>query len=126
MCSEQRASREPPFERAQQSGFQPGVGLASGQWAAEALLTGNPGEIYAAHVLDEAAPELARAARLKARFFRPAFTSLMMRALQQSEGIRAVMADLIAGRQTYAGLKSRLLRTFEWRLAARALLGTHG
>ena len=100
--------------------------LASGQWAAEALLTGRPSERYAARVLDEAAPELARAARLKARFFRPAFTSLMMRALQQSEGIRAVMADLIAGRQTYAGLKSRLLRTFEWRLAARALLGTHG
>jgi geranylgeranyl reductase family protein len=100
--------------------------LASGQWAADALLAGDPAGIYAARVRDEAAPELAHAARLKARFFRPAFTNLMMRALQQSEGIRAVMADLIAGRQTYAGLKSRLLRTFEWRLAARALLGTRG
>ena len=100
--------------------------LASGQWAADALLSGDPGGIYAAQVRDEAGAELARAARLKARFFRPAFTSLMMRALQQSEGIRLVMADLIAGRQTYAGLKARLLRTFEWRLAARALLGTRG
>jgi geranylgeranyl reductase family protein len=100
--------------------------LASGQWAADALLTSDASGIYTARVRDEAAPELARAARLKAKFFRPAFTSLMMRALQQSEGIRSVMADLIAGRQTYAGLRSRLLRTFEWRLAARALLGTHG
>jgi geranylgeranyl reductase family protein len=96
--------------------------LASGQWAAEALLTGDPAASYTSRVRDEAAPELARAARLKAGFFRPAFTGLMMRALQQSGSIRSVMADLIAGRQSYAGLKSRLLRTFEWRLAARALL----
>ena len=97
--------------------------LASGQWAADALLTRDPAGSYTSRVRDEAAPELARAARLKAGFFRPAFTGLMMRALQQSGGIRSVMADLIAGRQSYAGLKSRLLRTFEWRLAARALLG---
>jgi len=72
-------------------------------------------------VRDEAMPELARAARLKAGFFRPAFTGLMMRALQQSEAIREVMADLVAGRQPYASLKWRLLRTFEWRLALSAL-----
>ena len=65
--------------------------------------------------------ELARAARLKAGFFRPAFTGLMIRALQQSQAIRAVMADLVAGRQPYASLKWRLLRTFEWRLALSAL-----
>jgi geranylgeranyl reductase family protein len=98
--------------------------LASGQWAADALLTGNPAELYTLRLRQEATPELARAARLKAGFFRPAFTGLLMRALQQSDGIRAVMADLIAGRQSYAGLKSRLLATFEWRLAARALMGT--
>ena len=95
--------------------------LASGQWAADAWLAGRGPEAYTARVRDEAAPELARAARLKAGFFRPAFTGLMMRALQQSPGIRRVMADLVAGRQSYAGLKTRLLGTFEWRLALRAL-----
>ena len=95
--------------------------LASGQWAADAWLSGGGPDAYTARVRDEAAPELARAARLKAGFFRPAFTGLMMHALQQSPGIRRVMADLVAGRQSYAGLKSRLLGTFEWRLALRAL-----
>jgi geranylgeranyl reductase family protein len=95
--------------------------LASGQWAADAWLSGGGPDAYTARVRDEAAPELARAARLKAGFFRPAFTGLMMHALQQSPGIRRVMADLVAGRQSYAGLKTRLLGTFEWRLALRAL-----
>ena len=31
------------------------------------------------------------------------------------------MADLIAGRQAYAGLRWRLLKTLEWRLAWEAL-----
>jgi geranylgeranyl reductase family protein len=97
--------------------------LASGQWIADALMADDPAPGYTAQVRDEAVSELARAARLKAGFFRPAFTGLMVRALQESAAIRAVMADLVAGRQTYAGLRSRLLRTFEWRLAARALLG---
>ena len=35
--------------------------------------------------------------------------------------MRAVMADLIAGRQGYADLKWRLLKTFELGLAWRAL-----
>jgi hypothetical protein len=34
------------------------------------------------------------------------------------------MADLVAGRQPYASLKWRLLRTLEWRLALNAL--AHG
>jgi len=33
-----------------------------------------------------------------------------------------VMADLIAGRQSYRTLKWRLLRTFEWRLAINTAL----
>jgi len=99
--------------------------LSSGQWVADALGGGtNAGRTYASRVLAEAVPELARAARLEAGFFRPAFTDLLMRALQQSGSIRSVMADLVAGRQSYAGLKSRLLKTFEWRLAARVLLDT--
>jgi geranylgeranyl reductase family protein len=98
--------------------------LASGQWIADALMEDDPTRGYTARARDEALSELARAARLKASFFRPAFTGLMISALQESAAIRAVMADLVAGRQSYAGLRSRLLRTFEWQLAARALFGS--
>jgi geranylgeranyl reductase family protein len=95
--------------------------LASGQWIGDALAADGDARVYASRVRDEAMSELARAARLKAGFFRPAFTGLMMRALQESHAIREVMADLVAGRQPYASLKWRLLRTFEWRLAMSAL-----
>jgi geranylgeranyl reductase family protein len=93
--------------------------LASGDWAADALLSPYAGGRYAARVRDDAGAELSRAARLKAGFFRPAFTGLMMQALDESERIRRVMADLVAGQQSYGGLRWRLLATFEWRLAAR-------
>lgn len=95
--------------------------LASGQWAAESLLGGAQSSAYASRVADEAGAELARAARLKAGFFRPSFIDLLMRALQQSPAICAVMADLVAGRQSYADLKWRLLKTFEVGLAWRAV-----
>ena len=95
--------------------------LASGQWIADALMADDPAPGYTAQVRDEAISELARAARLKAGFFRPAFTGLMMRALMESGAIRSVMADLVAGRQSYASLKWRLLKTFEVGLAWRAL-----
>jgi geranylgeranyl reductase family protein len=91
--------------------------LTSGEWIADALIGGAGARRYAARARDEAVPELTRAAQLKAGFFRPAFTDLLMRGLQQSEAVRTVMADLIAGRQTYRSLKWRLVRTFEWRLA---------
>jgi len=47
---------------------------------------------------------------------------LMMDALQQSRAVREVMADLVAGRQPYATLKWRLLKTFELGLAYRAIV----
>jgi flavin-dependent dehydrogenase len=95
--------------------------LASGHWIAEALTGEAVTQMYSASVRDEAIPELTRAARLKAGFFKPAFTSLLMRALTKSQAIRSVMADLIAGRQTYAALRWRLLKTFELSLAWRIL-----
>jgi len=95
--------------------------LASGQWIADALMADEPVRRYTSHVRDEAIAELARAARLKAGFFRPAFTGRMMRALMESAAIRSVMADLVAGRQSYATLKWRLLKTLEIGLAWRAL-----
>lgn len=95
--------------------------LVSGRWAAESADRRAAGE-YASRVREEIVPELNRAARLKAGFFRPAFTALMMRALQQSTAIGAVMADLIAGRQSYRGLERRLLQTVELGLAWQLLV----
>jgi geranylgeranyl reductase family protein len=97
--------------------------LRSGMLAAAALSTAFPARTYANGVRDELHDELRRAARLKAGFFRPRFTSLMVEALSHSPGIRAVMIDLVAGRQPYAGLKRRLLGTLEIGLMARTLLG---
>jgi len=96
--------------------------LASGQWAAEALSSGNATWHYSARVRDEAGAELARAARWKAGFFRPRFTELFNRALSESVAIRGVMADLIAGRQSYATLKWRLLGTLELGLACKSFV----
>ena len=97
--------------------------LLSGQWAADALLSGaaNPSRRYAERVRDEIAAELGRAARFKAGFFRPSFARLMTDALLHSAGVRAVMADLATGDQGYTGLKWRLAKTLEARLAWRLL-----
>jgi geranylgeranyl reductase family protein len=96
------------------------LALLSGQWAADAAIDGDASQ-YASRVRREIVPELARAARLKASFFRLASTGLLIRALQHSLAVNEVMADLIAGRQSYRGLKWRLLQTLEWRLAWEAL-----
>ena len=94
--------------------------LRSGMLAAAALRARDPAQAYAHAVRDELHGELRRAARLKAGFYRPRFTRLLIDALNQSPGVRDVMIDLVAGRQPYVGLKRRLLGTFElglmWRL----------
>jgi geranylgeranyl reductase family protein len=95
--------------------------LASAQWAAQALTEGADLSRYAGRVRREILPELAHAARVRSMFFTPRFIGLLMHALQHREAVRAVMADLIAGRQPYATLKWRLLKTFELGLAWRAL-----
>lgn len=95
--------------------------LESAGHAADALVGAAPERDYAAVIADAITPELARAARVKARFFRPGFTGLLLDALRHSGAIRAVMADLVAGCQPYRGLAWRLLATFEAGLAIRAL-----
>jgi geranylgeranyl reductase family protein len=95
--------------------------LQSAVHAAAALTTGDPARGYEARVRADIVPELAVAARLKAGFFTPPFVRLLLGALDASPRIRAVMADLVAGRQSYRTLKWRLLRTFELRLAWRAV-----
>ena len=94
--------------------------LLSGQWAADAALSGDPSQ-YAARVRAKIIPELARAAHLKAGFFQLASSGLLIRALRHSAAVGEIMASLIAGRQGYAGLKWQLLRTLEWRLAWQAI-----
>jgi len=94
--------------------------LLSGEWAAEALASGGDSmRRYQERVRDEIGRELARAAQVKAQFFRPSFTRLMIDAIDRSAAIRAVLADLIAGRQPYSTLKRRLLATFELSLAVK-------
>ena len=97
--------------------------LLSGQWAADAILSG------AAAAPQSYAPARARGNRRRPRprgalqgsFFRPRFTRLLIDALQHSAGVRAVMADLVAGQQDYAGLKWRLVKTLRPGLAARLM-----
>ena len=98
--------------------------LASGQWAADALVEAAGSRAaarYADKVLSDIQPELARAARLSRLFFTPAFSSLLVRALEESESIRDVFVDLVGGVQPYCGLRRRLLATRQWTLAARAI-----
>jgi geranylgeranyl reductase family protein len=97
--------------------------LRSGMLAAAALRGSDPAGEYEQAVRDELHDELRRAARFKAGFFRPRFTSLLIQALEESAAIREVMIDLVAGRQHYRGLKRRLLATLEFGLAFRALRG---
>jgi menaquinone-9 beta-reductase len=98
--------------------------LLSGQWAADALATtavAGASARYGQRVLADMQPELARAARLSALFFAPAFASLLVQGLNESHAIRRVFVDLVAGVQPYRGLRRRLLATGRWRLAARAI-----
>jgi flavin-dependent dehydrogenase len=68
--------------------------------------------------------ELHCAGRIKAMFFRPGFTRVLLDALGRSQRIRIVMADLIAGSQRYGDLKWRLVRTCEFGYAIKALGST--
>jgi geranylgeranyl reductase family protein len=95
--------------------------LQSAELAAQALTRPDGHREYAERVRADIASELARAARFKARFFRPAFVDLMLGALAESARIRQVMADLIAGTQSYRTLTWRLMGTFELGLAWKAL-----
>jgi len=97
--------------------------LQSAGFAARALAADNLAQ-YEGDVQRHILPELRRAARLKAGFFRPEFTRLVMDALERSAAIRRVMADLIAGTQPYRGLKRRLAATLEWRVAGRLALAS--
>jgi geranylgeranyl reductase family protein len=96
--------------------------LVSADAAADSLEErGDSERTYAQRIRDGVHPELIRAATLKRQFFNSRFTTLLIEALGASGGIRDVMIDLIAGAQSYHGLRRRLMRTREWRLALRLL-----
>ena len=96
--------------------------LASAQLAAESLLTDQSSQRYLEGLREGIHEELRKAARMKDRFFKSAFTGLLIRALQRSPAIRQLMAGLVSGTQTYSGLRRRLLFTGEVRLAAEYLI----
>ena len=91
--------------------------LQSGGFAARSLLSADAAAAYAGFVRSHIYPEMARATRMKRAFFGPAFSTLLVNALQRSDRIAVIMADLVAGRQTYRGLRRRLLMTGEIRIA---------
>jgi geranylgeranyl reductase family protein len=96
--------------------------LQSGQWAADAVADGHGPLRYRSRIRDQIGVELVRAAQMKDAFFQARFTRVLIDALRQSESICGVMADFIAGRQSYAGLTWRLAATLELGIAARLLL----
>ena len=98
-----------------------GVRPVGGRRAHGDLRARVPRPRYADRVLSDMQPELARAARLSRLFFTPAFSSLLVRALDESQSIRDVFVDLVGGVQPYRGLRRRLLATRQWTLAARAI-----
>jgi menaquinone-9 beta-reductase len=102
--------------------------LQSAIAAADTLSSAAPDrpQRFAARVRDEIASDLARAARYKDSFFKPRFTRLLVESLQSSPKIRGVMADLVAGTQSYRGLKWRLARTAEFGLAWKLLTDRSG
>jgi len=92
--------------------------LQSALVAADALSRdGAPHLRYTEQVRDEMGADLAAAAALKAGFFQPRFTHLLLDALDSSTRVQAVMADLVAGTQPYRTIKRRLLGTMEFGLA---------
>jgi flavin-dependent dehydrogenase len=87
-------------------------GLLSGLWAAESLLAGRP-EDYPARLDRELAGDLgdlSGAERARSLFFDDPIGQWMVPVARRHPGIRRVLADLLACRQPYRGLKRRLLR----------------
>jgi geranylgeranyl reductase family protein len=97
--------------------------LASGELAAASLAADHSSRRYVSGLRDGIFKELRKAARMKDRFFKSAFTGLLIKALQRSPAIRHLMAGLVSGTQTYDGLRRRLLMTGEVRLAVEYLFG---
>jgi flavin-dependent dehydrogenase len=84
-------------------------GMLSGLWAARSLLEGDP-EAYPDRLADGLAADLEKAARARDLFFEGPVGQWMVPVCRAHPGIRRVLADLLACRQAYTGLKRRLVR----------------
>jgi flavin-dependent dehydrogenase len=84
-------------------------GMLSGLWAAESLLAGAPWR-YPALLAAELGEEMERADRARCLFFNGPLGRWMLPAARLHRGVRRVLADLLACRQPYRTLESRLLR----------------
>ena len=84
-------------------------GMLSGLWAAEALLAGSP-EAYPERLEAGLAEDLGKAGRACSIFFDDPIGQWMVPVARAHPGIRRVLADLLACRQPYRGLRRRLVR----------------
>jgi flavin-dependent dehydrogenase len=83
-------------------------GVLSGLWAAEHLLSGEPAA-YPGRLEAELGGEMARASRARSLFFEQPIGQWMVPVARRHPGIRRVLADLLACRQPYRGLRRRLI-----------------
>lgn len=83
-------------------------GMLSGLWAAESLLVGRP-EAYPERLETELGKEMRKAHEARDLFFEGSVGQWMVPAARLHPGIRRVLADLLACRQGYTGLKRRLV-----------------
>jgi flavin-dependent dehydrogenase len=80
----------------------------SGRWAAQCLAAGEPTD-YADRLSRELGLEMGRAHRAADLFFEQDLAQLMVPFVRLHPGVRAVLGDLLACRQPYAGLRRRLV-----------------
>jgi flavin-dependent dehydrogenase len=83
-------------------------GMLSGLWAAESLLAARP-ESYPDRLESELGEEMTKAHRARDVFFEGSVGQWMVPASRLHPGVRRVLTDLLACRQTYTGLKRRLI-----------------
>ena len=83
--------------------------LASGVLAADAIRQGVL-QAYELRLRLEVIPELAKAARMQSKFYRPRLLNLAMWFLGRSRSLRRISGDLAHGRQSYVTLKRRTYR----------------
>lgn len=83
--------------------------LASGSWAAEAILQNNL-KIYDYRIRTEMTPELAKSARLQRKFFSRRRLNIGMWFLRRSRTCQRISQELAHGRQSYLTFKKRMLR----------------
>jgi flavin-dependent dehydrogenase len=94
--------------------------LRSAEVLAETLRAHGSPARYPAAALEDFGRDLLKAAALRDRFYAPGFARRMIDFSARSRAMRAVLADLVLGRQGYVGLKRRLLRAgprFLWESA---------